>query len=423
MSKPIALSTFVSLFKINLNKRNMKKIIFFSLALTGFISANAQVLTKEDSLAGGIIAQNSATVVSGYGSLKYQYKLNSNAATANLDRAILFVGHKFSNKISFFSELEVEDAKVAGGESGGEIALEQAFLKFNATKDIYITAGLFIPRIGIINENHLPTTFNGNDRPFVETYIIPSTWREIGVGLFGNFRNVPGLNYSAALVNGLNSAAFESGRGIRDGRFEGRAANASAVAVTGSLLYYIKNFRLQISAYYGGSAGLNDKEADTLKLSNGAFGTPVSLYEANFQYNNKGVSVKGLFTAVQISDAEKLNNAYGNNIPEIVVGYYCELGYNLFELSKKKEKNLTVFVRYENLDMNNKLSKNGIIDKTLNRSYVIGGLCFQPIKGVIIKADYIFLQTGEQNPVLVGVPDPDYKKEQGFFSLGLGYSF
>ncbi len=401
----------------------MKKSLIIPFAFITVLSTTAQVLTKEDSLASGLMARNEATVISGYGSLKYQYDINNKHGQVNVDRVILFLGHKFSNKISFFSELEVEDAKVAGGESGGEVALEQAFLKFNASKDIYITAGLFIPRIGIVNENHLPTTFNGNDRPFVETYIIPSTWREIGIGLNGNSRRLQGLNYSIALVNGLNSANFVCGRGIRDGRYEGQDANATALALTGSLLYYFNNFRFQVSGYYGGSAGISKIESDTLKLSNGAFGTPVALYEANFQYNNKGIAVKGLFTSLQISDAEKLNNAYGNNIPEAVMGYYGEIGYNLFQLAKKAEKNLTIFVRYENLDMNNKLAKNGIADKTFNQTYVIGGISFQPIRGVIIKADYVFKQTGEQNPLLVGVPDPDFKKEQGFFSLGLGYSF
>jgi len=56
---------------------------------------------------------------------------------------------------------------------------------FDLNKNNYIIAGLYIPRIGIINENHLPTTYNGNQRHFVEKYIIPSTWREIGVGLYG----------------------------------------------------------------------------------------------------------------------------------------------------------------------------------------------------------------------------------------------
>ncbi len=404
----------------------MKKLFLFSLSFLTLFSAKAQVLTKEDSLNAGLIARSASTVVSGYGSLKYQYETRPKVARANLDRAVIFLGHKFNNKISFFSELEVEDAKVSGGEVGGEVALEQAFLKFQATKNIYITAGLFIPRIGIINENHLPTTFNGNDRPFVETLIIPATWREIGVGLFGNLNGVPGLNYSLALVNGLSSADFKSGTGIRDGRFEGRNANASALAVTGSLLYYIKHFRLQASAYYGGSAGLTKNQGDSLQLSYGSFGTPVLLTEGDAQYLNKGLTVKALFTMVNISDAQAINRAYANNTPEAMMGYYGEVGYNVLQLTKWKDKNLTVFTRYETLEMNYKLPSNGIVDGTLNQQYIIGGLTFQPIKGVTVKADYVFKQTGDKNPALVVTPFPTgipYYKTQGFFNLGVGYSF
>lgn len=403
-----------------------RKLVVLSCFILSFTFIKAQILTKEDSLAAGLVARNTATVISGYGNVKYQHDFNNNVARANLDRVVLFIGHKFNNKISFFSELELEDAKVTGGEAGGEIALEQAFLKFNATKDIYITAGLFIPRIGIINENHLPTTFNGNDRPFVETYIIPSTWREIGIGVYGNLRAIPGLNYSAALVNGLNSAGFENGSGIRGGRFEGSNANASALAVTGALLYYIKNFRIQLSGYYGGTAGLPKIEADSLQLSYGAFGTPVVLYEGDVQYNNNGLAVKVLATTVQIPDAKKINRAYASNAPEAMLGYYGEIGYNILQLFKPTERNLTAFVRYENLDMNYRLPSNGIFNGTLNQHYVIGGFTFQPIKGVTVKADYIFKKTGDVNPALVVTPFPvgqPYQKEQGFLSLGVGYSF
>ncbi len=321
----------------------------------------------------------------------------------------------------------MEDAKVAGGEAGGEIALEQAFLKFNATKDVYITAGLFIPRIGIINENHLPTTFNGNDRPFVETFIIPSTWREIGVGAYGNFRAFSGLNYSVAIVNGLSVAGFENGSGIRGGRFEGSNANASSIAVTGALLYYIKNFRIQASAYYGGSCGLTKIEADSLQLTYGAFGTPIGVYEGNVQYNFKGISVKALAASVQIADAQKINRAYANNTPQAMLGYYGEIGYNVLHLVKKyADKNLTFFARYENLDMNYKLPINGIINGTLKQQYVITGFVFQPLKGVSVKADYVFKKTGEMNPALIINPFPVnqlYRTQQGFFNLGIGYSF
>lgn len=403
-----------------------KNYLILPAFLLSYFCTTAQILTKEDSLAAGLVARNTATVISGYGSVKYQHDVNNNVARANVDRAVLFIGHKFNSKISFFSEWELEDAKVAGGEVGGEIALEQAFLKFNATKDIYITAGLFIPRIGIINENHLPTTFNGNDRPFVETFIIPSTWREIGVGIYGNLRAVPGLNYSAAVVNGLNSGGFQSGSGIREGRFEGRDANASALAVTGALLYYIKNFRIQVSAYYGGSAGLTKLEADSLQLSYGSFGTPIGVYEGDVQYNNKGLSLKALATTVQITDARKINRAYANNTPQAMLGYYAEIGYNILHLTKAAEKNLTAFVRYENLEMNYKLPSNGIFDGTLNQQYVIGGLTFQPLKGITIKADYVFKKTGDVNPDLTINPFPvgqPYRTQQGFFNLGVGYSF
>jgi hypothetical protein len=404
----------------------MKKILLIIGALLSIFTTNAQILTKEDSLAAGLLANNSPTAISGYGNVKYKYEVNTKQAVANLDRAILFIGHKFSKKISFFSELEVEDAKVAGGEAGGEIALEQAFLKFNINNNNYITAGLFIPRIGIINENHLPTTFNGNDRPFVEQFVIPATWREIGIGLYGNITQIPGLNYSVGLMNGLSSAGFTSGDGIRGGRFEGRNANASAMALSGALLYYLRSFRFQAAGYYGGSAGLTKKEADSLQLSYGAFGTPVALLECDGQYHKKGWSVKALFTVVEITDAKAINRAYASNTPEAMMAYYGEVGYNVLKLLKNTDKNLTVFGRYENLNMNYKLPDNSIFDGTLNQQYLVGGITFQPLKGVSVKADYVFKQTGDQNPALVVSPFPSaqpYHKKQGFFSLGVGYSF
>ena len=77
--------------------------------------AQQLVLSNEDSLHAGINSQK--TVISGYGSAFYQRNFNQKQSTLTLERAVLFVGHQFSQKISFFSELEIENAKVAGGES------------------------------------------------------------------------------------------------------------------------------------------------------------------------------------------------------------------------------------------------------------------------------------------------------------------
>jgi hypothetical protein len=231
-------------------------------------------MTNEDSLNAGI--SKNKTVLSGYGSASYQRDFNLHQSTATLERAVLFVGHQFNSKISVFTELEVENAKVEGGEPGGEIALEQAFLKFNLNPKQYLVAGLFVPRIGILNENHLPVNFNGVERPIVEQLIIPATWRELGAAFYGSANRLP-LNYSVALMTGLNSAEFEHGSGIREGRAEGRNALANNLAITASLQYMVSNFKFQVSGYMGGTVGLAPNSADSLGLNSGAFGTPLYL--------------------------------------------------------------------------------------------------------------------------------------------------
>lgn len=390
-------------------------------------SLSAQVLTPEDSLNAGLVRSDKPTVISGYGQAKVQYDLRQKTGEASLTRNVLFLGHRFNSRISLFSEMEIEDAGVEDKKLKGSISMEQLFIKFNINKDLYIVAGLFIPRIGMINENHLPTTFNGNDRHFTETLLIPSTWREIGIGVYGTVRRIPGFNYSFGLMNGLSSQNFKSGTGIVEGRFEGSKATASNIAVTGSLLYYVRNFRLQASGYFGGTAGLNKRNADSLQLNYGAFGTPVGLAEFNAQYHNKGMSFKGLFAYTAIPEASSINRAYANNTPKAMMGGLFEAGYNLlYAFNPKTTRNLTIFGRYEYIDLNSTVASNGINNDMLKQQYIVGGITYQPIRGIVIKADYVHRITGTPNPQLYVNPYPQalpYYTSNGFFNLGLGYSF
>lgn len=398
--------------------------------LLGWSNLHAQILTAEDSLNAGLQQKNSRTYISGYGEAIYNADLQTQVSTADLRRNILFIGHRFNDKIQFFSEMELEHALVTSegtNNLGGELAMEQLFLKFNINKNNYITTGLFIPRIGIINENHLPTTFNGNERHQVEQQVIPSTWREMGIGLYSNVQKIPGLNLSIALMNGINSSRFESGSGIKEGRSGGNQANASNLAVTGAALYYFKNWRIQMSGYYGGGAGITKREADSLQLSYGVFGTPVAMAELNLQYLSQGFTFKSLATAVSIPDAAEINRAYASNTPELMAGCYAEIGYNLFHLSQKNaDKNLTLFSRYEWLDLNVDIAENGIINDALKKTYIIAGITYQPIRGVAIKFDYTHRFTGEPNPILLQNPFPQtipYYTSNGFVNLGMAYSF
>lgn len=397
-------------------------VLFILIATKSF--AQKPALTSEDSLTNNL--SKSATTIGGYGNAFYQHNSSLKDAKINLERFVLFVGHKFNDKISFFGELEVEDAKVSGGEEGGEVAIEQAYLKFNLNANQYITAGLFIPRIGILNENHLPNTFNGNERNQVETFILPSTWRELGVSFNGNLNNFP-LNYSIGLVNGLNSSAFAHGSGIREGRFEGRNASANNLAITGAVQYYQSNFKVQVSGYYGGTVGVNKSKADSLGLESGIFGTPVAIGEADVQYANNGFSVKALGTLVSITDASKINRAYANNTPQTEYGAYLEVGYDLFHLMRgQHDKQLIVFVRDEKLDMNAKVPENGLIDETLNQNHIVAGFTYLPARNVAIKADIRLVHTGSQNPDLIINPNPVaplYQANYNLINLGVAFSF
>lgn len=397
-------------------------IIFFSLHV--HVQAQSRSRGAEDSLS-TVTPLSNSTVIGGYGSAFYQHDVNAQTSMTDLERMVLFVGHSYGS-ISFFSELEVEDAKVSGGEEGGEIAFEQAYLKFNLDPQHYITAGLFLPRIGILNENHLPNDFNGNERTQVETFIIPSTWRELGIGFYGSLSSLP-LNYSAALVNGLNSASFKHGSGIREGRFEGRNASANNLAVTGAIQTYAGNIKLQVSGYYGGTIGLPSLQADSLHLTSGMFGTPVAIGEVDVQYEQNGFTAKALGVFVSIPDAVDINNAYANNTPRTEYGTYVEIGYDLFcPFGITDGRRLVVFLRYEKLDMNASIPLNGILDGTLNQQHVIAGLNYLPINNISIKVDARFTRTGDQNPALLTASSSGaetFKTHNWILNLGLGFSF
>ncbi|HOY47926.1 MAG TPA: hypothetical protein PL185_04330 [Flavobacteriales bacterium] len=405
----------------------MKRISSLLLALCS-LGASAQIITREDSLHAGLTPSTNPTVISGYGQFKAEYDTRYQTAKASLTRNVLFFGHKFNKRIAFFSEMELEDAKVVGGSPSGEISMEQMFLKFGINNDIYLTAGLFIPRIGLVNENHLPTIFNGNDRPFVERLLIPSTWRELGVSLYGRSRRIPGLNYSAGIMNGLNSQGFGNGEGIREGRFEGNNATAGNLAVTGALLYYRQGFRFQASAYYGGSAGLVKRVADSLQLDSRPFGTPVFLTEANVQYQSQsGFEFKVLGTLSTIKDAASINRAYSNNTPGKMWGAYAEIGYNILKAFKPNtERSLVLFARAEAMDLNAEVPFNGIHNPEQNKQFFITGITYTPVRGVVVKVDYVHRMTGTPNPALILTPYPSalpYFNSNGFLNIGAGYSF
>lgn len=114
------------------------------------------------------------TSLGGYGELHYNNKQSSDNVI-DFHRIVLFINHDFSEKVSLFSEVEIEHA-YAGGDEPGYVELEQAFIEHRLNHQWSYQAGLFLVPVGILNETHEPDTFYGVERNNVEKYIIPTTW-------------------------------------------------------------------------------------------------------------------------------------------------------------------------------------------------------------------------------------------------------
>jgi len=143
--------------------------------------------------------------VGGYGELLYENFASEQEDSApsgktdqlDLLRAVLYFGYKFNDRIVFNSEIEYEHAST-GRE--GEVSVEFAYLDFLFRDAVNVRAGLILLPMGFVNELHEPPTFLGARRPYVETLLIPTTWRENGAGVYGEHGPI---SYRAYVTNGL----------------------------------------------------------------------------------------------------------------------------------------------------------------------------------------------------------------------------
>lgn len=306
--------------------------------------------------------------IGGYGEghfTNYVSDKGSKTDTADLVRLILYAGYKFTDRIVLNTEIEFEHAKAGDGEEG-EVAVELAQLDFLVNEKFNLRTGLMLVPMGITNELHEPTLYHGNDRPLVEREVIPSTWREMGIGAFGQL--VEGLEYKLYLVNGLNGDKFTS-KGIRKGRQSGSKALAEDWAVVARLDWEpTLGLNLGTSAYLGDSG--QGQEFDGKKAN-----VTTHIYEIHGQYKAHGLELKGLAALVDIDDTERLGN-----VPERVGGWYGEVAYDMLPLFKRgTTQYLAPFVRYENIDY-----------KGTNEDIELWatGISYKPIPNVVLKADY-----------------------------------
>jgi hypothetical protein len=357
----------------------------------------------EDSIVRGLAPERmrqSNTVIGGYGqfnlnALRIGPAGNEYDVTANVRRLVLFVAHPITNAIRVYSEFEWENA-IACSSCDGSVEVEQAFLEWNLIgRALSLRAGLLLVPMGIVNQWHEPPVFHGVDRPAVDTFIIPTTWRELGLGFAGQLSET--WRYELYFTTTLDPLRLDSS-GLGAALEQGSLAKANAFAVTGRMelepLLGIVAGASFFASDLGGNGDYFGRRGNARDLS-----LPLLGYALDARVRRLGMEARAVWSQFYMPNAGDLLGAFRDDgsplfpnvdatgpIPELVEGGYFEVAYNtLFWLRTGQE--LLAFARFETYDTQAEVPDGYDKQPELDVSEYTFGLTYRPLPQLVWKAD------------------------------------
>jgi hypothetical protein len=324
-------------------------------------------------------------------------------------RFIAYFGYKFNDWIVMNTEIEYEHATTSSNFQGksGSVSVEFSYLDFLFNPAINARAGNLLVPMGFVNLIHEPPTYWGNIRPFVETTIIPSTWREMGLGIHGSAGSA---RYSGYVINGFNAAKFDE-KGVRGGR---QKANRAIFEDIGGVLALDYTFTAMSNGVVqvGGSVFTGGADQNLVENTDGELiSVNNQIYELHVELRKGGFKTRVLGAASHISNAGALSAALFTDestdvvtkqIPENQIGWYVEAGYDVARhISKQARFTLTPWVRYEKYNLHDSVSgSTGLApDPALEGTLLTFGLESKPHPNVVIKLDLVHPTNKSDKPV------------------------
>lgn len=384
--------------------------------------------------------------VGGYGEATYSYNFFSDAwnryktpanftdahhSRVDLPHVVLYLGYDFGKGWSMGTEIEFEHGGVEaavemeddeGGEyeseieRGGEVALEQFWLQKSFCPQFNIRAGHLVVPVGSTNNAHEPNNFFGVFRPEGDSQIIPCTWHQTGVSLWGQ---VGHWKYQAMVLPGLDSDLFgrDNWVGSASGSpYEFKIANS--LAGVGRIDYTgVKGLRLGVSGYVGNTfsntlSHPNENWSDVKgTLTIGAF---------DFTYKNYNIIARVGVIYGHLTDADRIT-AYNKkmrndspspktNVASDAISVGVELGYNIFAPLKVKDQQLYVWGRYDYYDSMMKTAGDVLRYDWTRRTRLAAGINYFPLRQIIVKGEYS-----------IGLLGKPYNNEPSI-SIGIAYA-
>jgi hypothetical protein len=343
-------------------------------------------------------SDQSRLAIHGYGEVHYNNpeigSMDDHApARADVHRFGLGWTYEFTPSIRMDAEVDYEHA-------AAELELEYAELDFDLTTTLTARVGSLLMPVGPLNEFHEPPSYYSVERPYVQQYVIPTTWQENGFGVVGRTPN-GALGYRGYLVTGLDATGFSALDGIREGRTASSEALAEDLAGVARLEYATTSgFSLAASGYYGGAdqgqAGLGN--------------VTVGIAEADARFRRAGFDFRAMFARVFVDAPDSLSITTG--VGKTIQGWHAEVAYDLLrrDLSSERRRSLVLFARYEDFDTNEEMPAGISADPAADRTVRCAGIDYMPIEKIALKADYEHWEDGTDDTV-------------DRFSLGAAFEF
>ena len=376
----------------------MKNIPTYIFLLASFVYGQDQYNSASTQL-NNLLSTEKGLSIGGYGEITYNnIEGSSTPAEIDVQRLVMLFAYKFDDRTSFVTEIEYEHVK--------EVYVEQAFINYAVADGVNLRGGLMLVPMGIINEYHEPTTFNGVERPSLDSKIVPTTWREMGIGISGRINNAS-IRYQAYLMNGFlsygESRKLRGSDGLRKGRQKGAESVGSDANFAGRIEYYgLPKLKLGVS-YYAGNTQTTAPE-----MSNTQIG--LSMFGLDYRYINGRLSSRGQFISASLKDTEAYNLAGNKDLGSAMGGYYIEGAYNLLPLDSRQK--LDLFLRYEDFNTHQKTAGALIANDAFHRNETTFGLSYHLASGAVFKADYQSKGTAVEGSDAIGQ-----------FNIGLGVFF
>jgi len=352
----------------------------------------ATLAARVDRLEQSVAAQaetSSETGLFGYGEITYNHPTHgSNQTQADLARAVLGWTHRFDDRTRMAAEFEVEHA-VASSDDSGEAEIEQFYVERQFTDRVGGRAGLMLVPIGLLNEHHEPTQYYSVFRNAVETAIIPTTWREGGLAVYGATES--GLRWNVGVTTGFNLAKWDpssnEGRESPLGSIHQELQQASA-----------RDLSQYVSLTYEGVPGLQlGGTVFTGKAGQGTDDFPanaarITLWEAHARWQPGPFDFSALYSRGTISDTEALNLTFIGQptpVPRSFYGAYVQGAWR--NAWTYKDYSLAPFTRYEwvNTAASYAPAPQGLgVDPTpTEQIWTVGANLFMS-PNIVFKADY-----------------------------------